>query len=219
MLCRLRAFQPDGRGIVAASLGRFRWSLPDLVRGSFSGDPYIASAVEFTPDGRLLISTDPAGGAMLWNMATDKLERRVSTGQGDVRDVAISPDGTRFATAGANRTVKVWDVATGAELMTLSGHSAPVVTLAFSPSGDALASGGEDHAVVVWNLATRTGATLTGHTGPVQAVAFTRDDELVSGAHDSRIIRWSLSVVDAEKRICAETYPRSEVCGTTRPDS
>lgn len=213
------AFQPDGRGIVAASLGRFRWSLPDLVRGSFSGGPYIASAVEFTPDGRLLISTDPAGGAMLWNMATDRLERRVSTGQGDVRDVAISPDGTRFATAGANRTVKVWDVATGAELMTLSGHSAPVVTLAFSPSGDALASGGEDHSVVVWNLGTHTGATLTGHTGPVQAVAFTRDDELVSGANDSRIIRWSLSVVDAEKRICAETYPRSEVCGTTRPDS
>ncbi|MDX8029122.1 BTAD domain-containing putative transcriptional regulator [Lentzea sp. BCCO 10_0856] len=213
------AYQPDGRGLVTASLGRFRWSLPGLVQGTFSGGPYIASAVEFTPDGRLLISTDPAGGAMLWNVAADKLERRVSTGQGDVRDVAISPDGTRFATAGANRTVKVWDVATGAELMTLSGHSAPVVTLAFSPSGHALASGGEDHAVVVWDLGTHTGATLTGHTGPVQAVAFTREDELVSGANDSRIIRWSLSTSDAEKRICAETYPRSEVCGTTRPDS
>ncbi|SFR05329.1 WD40 repeat [Lentzea waywayandensis] len=213
------AYQPDGRGIVTASLGRFRWSLPDLTQGRFSGGPYIASAVEFTPDGRLLISTDPAGGAMLWDLAGDKLERRVSTGQGDVRDVAISPDGTRFATAGANRTVKVWDVATGSELMTLTGHSAAVVALAFSPSGDALASGGEDDSVVVWNLGTRAGTTLTGHTGPVQAVAFTREDELVSGANDSRIIRWSLSTEDAEVRICSEGYPRSEVCGTTRPDS
>ncbi|MFF1795112.1 beta-glucanase, partial [Kitasatospora sp. NPDC058263] len=74
--------------------------------------PYIASALEFTPDGRLLISTDPAGGAMLWNVAEDRLERRVSTGQGDVRDVAVSPDGTRFATAGANTLEngkKSWD--------------------------------------------------------------------------------------------------------------
>ncbi|MFI6096543.1 BTAD domain-containing putative transcriptional regulator [Lentzea sp. NPDC051213] len=199
------AYQPDGRGIVTASLGRFRWSLPDLVQGAFSGGPYIASAVEFTPDGRLLISTDPAGGAMLWDVAADRLERRVPTGQGDVRDVAISPDGTRFATAGANRTVKVWDVASGAELMTLTGHSAPVVALAFSPSGDTLASGGEDHSVVVWNLGSRTGVELTGHTGPVQAVAFTRENELVSGANDARIIRWSLSSSDAAARICAET--------------
>ncbi|GHH29048.1 nSTAND1 domain-containing NTPase [Lentzea cavernae] len=213
------AYQPDGRGIVAASLGRFRWNLPELRENPLSGGPFIASAVEFTPDGRLLISTDPAGGAMLWDVAADELRRRVSTGQGDVRDVAVSPDGTRFATAGANRTVKVWDVATGAELMTLTGHSAPVVALAFSPSGTALASGGEDDAVVVWDLGTRTGTTLTGHTGPVQAVAFTREDELVSGANDARIIRWSLSAADAEARICAEGYPRSEVCGTTRPDS
>ncbi|MCR3752012.1 WD40 repeat domain-containing protein [Lentzea californiensis] len=98
--------------------------------------------MEFTPDGRLLISTDPRAGAMLWDLAGDRVERRVSTGQGDVRDVAISLDGTRFATAGANRTVKVWDVATGAEPMTLTGHFAPVVALAFSPSGAALASGG-----------------------------------------------------------------------------
>jgi WD40 repeat protein len=225
-------FSPDGLGIVTASLGRFRWSLPELKQGAFSGGPYIASAVEFTPDGRLLISTDPAGGAMLWDVAADKLERRVATGQGDVRDVAISQDGKRFATAGANRTIKVWDVASGAELMTLTGHSAPVVTLAFGPDGQ-LASGGEDHSVVVWDLATRTGTTLTGHTGPVQAVAFTGDGELVSGANDARIIRWSLSTSDAERRICAETgrdltqveraaYVRGddqELCGTTRPVS
>ncbi|MCR3752013.1 hypothetical protein LX88_006007 [Lentzea californiensis] len=53
----------------------------------------------------------------------------------------------------------------------------------------------------------------------MRAVAFTREDELVTGANDARIIRWSLSVADAENRICAEGYPRSEVCGTTRPDS
>ncbi|MDT7789619.1 MAG: hypothetical protein QOF58_8038, partial [Pseudonocardiales bacterium] len=189
--------------------------------------------LEFTPDGRLLISTDPAGGAMLWNVAADKLERRVSTGQGDVRDVAISPDGRRFATAGANRTIKVWEVATGAELITLTGHSAPVVTLAFSSDGGMLASGGEDHSVIMWDLGTRTGTTLSGHTGPVQAVAFSGDDELLSGANDARIIRWSLSSSDAERRICAETgrdltaaeratYLRGgdqELCGTTRPVS
>jgi WD40 repeat protein len=86
---------------------------------------------------------------------------------------------------------------------------------------------------VVWDLGTRSGTTLTGHTGPVQAVAFTREDELVSGANDARIIRWSLSTKDAEARICAETgrdltqaeraaYLRGddqELCGTTRPVS
>ncbi|RAS67267.1 hypothetical protein C8D87_103606 [Lentzea atacamensis] len=43
------------------------------------------------------------------------------------------------------------------------------------------------------------------HTGPVQALAFVSEHELVSGADDARIIRRSLSTSDTEARIRAET--------------
>ncbi|WP_158839917.1 WD40 repeat domain-containing protein [Saccharothrix deserti] len=131
--------------------------------------------------------------------------RRIKTGQGDVRDVAISPDGAVVATAGADRTVKLWRTESGDEITTLVGHTAPVQVLAFSPDGATLASGGEDHSVVVWNPATGAGTALAGHTGPVQALAFTHEGELVSGSDDSRVIRWALSPAAAVVKICAET--------------
>ena len=55
------AHQPDGREIVTASLGWFRWSLPELRQGTFSGAPSIASdtgpvqAVAFTPRRRAAV--------------------------------------------------------------------------------------------------------------------------------------------------------------------
>ena len=57
-------------------------------------------------DGRLMVTTDPAGGILVWDWALDREVMDITTGQGDIRDVAISRDGTRIATAGADRTVK-----------------------------------------------------------------------------------------------------------------
>jgi WD40 repeat protein len=149
------AYHPDGRSIVTTASIRFRFDGTDFKAGTFSLAS-VATAVAFTPDGRFLISTSPAGGILVWDWAADKEAFRVSTGQSDIRDVAVSHDGTRIATAGADRTVKLWNMSDGKEIATLAGHTAPAQVLAFSPDDRTLASAGEDSTVITWDLARST---------------------------------------------------------------
>lgn len=197
--------QPGGHIVATSALGRFRWDIDGTGPvQAFAGPPFIATALTFSPDGTVLVSSDPVGTVRLWDVAQNKENRRISTGQGEVLDVAISPDGALIATAGADRNVKVWDMQ-GTLVATLAEHTAPVRVLAFSPDSRALASAGEDRTIIVWDLATHNAtAALTGHRGRVQGLAFTAERDLISGGDDSRIIRWSLDPVPAADRICAE---------------
>ena len=57
----------------------------------------------------------------------------------------------------------------------LNGHTAAVMAAAFSPDGRTLATSGYDKTVRLWDARThRPIGTLTGHTGAVHSVAFSR---------------------------------------------
>ncbi|WP_436758143.1 nSTAND1 domain-containing NTPase [Streptosporangium sp. V21-05] len=200
-------FDPQGRFLVGAALGRFRWNLHDP--GSsvepFPGIPYIASALAFSPRDPLLATTSPAGDLIVWDLAQDRQVLAFRTRQSSVLDVAYSPDGELIATAGADRTLKLWDARTGKPRATLTGHTAPIQVLAFSRDGRALASAGDDRTITVWDLPSRSPtATLTGHTAPIKGLAFTADGDLISGGDDSRIIRWSLRPEPLVGKLCRE---------------
>ncbi|GAA2589017.1 BTAD domain-containing putative transcriptional regulator [Actinomadura fulvescens] len=201
-------FQPGGPFLVAAAMGRHRWSAAD------PSDPKprpladrlaLITALAYTPDGRRLVTGSPSGGVTLWDAVTDKHEPTIVTGQGSVPDVAVSPDGRTIASAGADLTVRLWDTGSKAAKGVLRGHTAPVQVVTFSRNGRLLASAGHDGTVIVWDLKTLTPALrLTGHQGRIQALAFTASGDLLSGGEDHRIIRWSLNPTAAINRICAE---------------
>ncbi|MFF3437840.1 BTAD domain-containing putative transcriptional regulator [Streptosporangium sp. NPDC002721] len=200
-------FDPHGRFLVGAALGRFRWNLHDPGSSAepFPGAPYIASALAFSPRDPLLATAGPAGDVLVWDLVQDRQVRAVRTRQGSVLDVAYSPDGRLLATAGADRTVKLWDARTGRPHATLTGHTAPIQVLAFSRDGRALASAGDDRTITVWDLPSgRAMATLTGHTAPIKGLAFGTDGDLVSGGDDGRIIRWSLRPDPLVRKLCQE---------------
>lgn len=199
------AYHPGGRTVAVASAGRFRWDTDTMAERKFPGPPAIATALEFSRDGRFLVSTSPAGGILVWDMAEDKQVHNTVTGQGEVRDVALSPDSGLIATAGADRNAKIWDTRSGAPVATLTGHTAPIQAVAFSRDGRTLASAGEDHTVITWDVASWQRATvLTGHAAVIRGLAFTAEGDLVSSGDDGRIFRWTLSVDSAAARICRE---------------
>ncbi|WP_155352419.1 BTAD domain-containing putative transcriptional regulator [Acrocarpospora macrocephala] len=199
------AHHPDGRSVATASQGRFRWDTPAMSERPIPGLPYIATTLEYSRDGRLLVSGSPAGSVLVWDTATDTRLLDWATGQGEVRDVSLSPDGKLAATAGADRTVKIWNVRSGTAVATLTGHTASVQVVAFSRNGRFLAAAGDDHTISVWDTATWTRvAVLTGHDAPVRALAFTSGGDLLSGGDDGKVIRWSLSADAARARICRE---------------
>jgi WD40 repeat protein len=64
----------------------------------------------FSPDGRLLATTDNGTGVHLWDVATGVRRTTLRAGRERRVPVAFAPDGLTIAAGGANGTVAVWDV-------------------------------------------------------------------------------------------------------------
>jgi WD40 repeat protein len=66
-------------------------------------------AVDFSPDGQMLVAGGSTGVLKLWKI--DGTEITSLTGhEGNVWGVAFSPDGKQIASAGDDRTIILWDV-------------------------------------------------------------------------------------------------------------
>ncbi|WP_026239683.1 WD40 repeat domain-containing serine/threonine protein kinase [Parafrankia discariae] len=192
--------RPDGARLLGHPLGGHTdWAL---------------SAV-FSPDGKIMASSDTKGEVWLWDLRDRTAPQRLGrplTGPADgVTALAFSPDGQALAGSDWNGTVWLWDVTghdpksvTGTPLL---GHVGHAWSVAFSPDGRTLASGGEDGTVRLWNVADRgmprpMGSPLTGHRGYVTSVLFSRDGlVLVAAGGDSTVVLWGVDDLAAPHRL------------------
>jgi WD40 repeat protein len=153
-----------------------------------------AGAVGFSPDGKLLLTSDYVGDVWLWRANTLRLVRRLLGGRRNIEDADWSRDGTKVAVASADGTARIWDVATGTQMAIMIGHTGPVSSVAFSPSGDALVTTSSDRTARVWGATPadlRPKSVLAGHTGPVIAAVFSPDGRsLLTAATDSTARLW-----------------------------
>jgi serine/threonine protein kinase len=88
-------------------------------------------------------------------------------------------------------------------VQTLRKHASDVLMVAFSPNGKTLASGGQDSTIVLWDTDTwLPRATLTGHKGPVEALAFSPDSgrlASVTSSGDECFVRlWNVATAKSE---------------------
>ena len=158
-----------------------------------------ATAVAFSPDGKLLATAYGDGYVRLWNPATQQavgspLPADTSPG-GFVYGVAFSPDGKLLATADVHGYVRLWNPATqqavGAPIPA-GADVEGVSSMAFSPDGKLLATAGVDGTVRLWNPATgqAAGAPLPNVTsGGLNGVAFSPDGKLLATADSAGYLR------------------------------
>jgi len=172
------------------------------------------NAIEFSPDSSRIVTGGVKQVVSIWSLAGGSHQRLTICPEqhtGSIQSVAFSPDGKIFTTASADRTLILWDGDTGTQISPpLTGHQASVVTALFSPDGKWLASGSDDHSVILWNVGTcQSVARLTGHTGTVRALAFSREGKelkLYSGSFptvnsgDGGLQRWELDPIELEKK-------------------
>jgi WD40 repeat protein/anti-sigma factor RsiW len=171
------------------------------------------SCVAYCPDGKTLAvvgGVGPGSALMLVEVGSWKT-RATLTGAGMA--AAFSPDGALLATGSdaGGPLVKLWRVADGKELTPRHAlQPSGVFALAFSPNGRLLATAGQDMIVRLWDVRIiRTGAgpelwrnfvageelvTLRGHTGWVNAIAFSPDGKtLASASRDRSVKLWDVS--------------------------
>jgi WD40 repeat protein len=108
--------------------------------------------VAVTPDGSRIVS----GGreAMyVWDLASGRLEQKLTGPGGWVGTLTVTPDGRRVVSDGDD-TVRVWDLETGRLERTLQGHEGPVNGIAVALDGTRIISASDDGTLRAWDIAT-----------------------------------------------------------------
>ena len=107
----------------------------------------IVMCVDFSPDGRTLITGAADRTVRLWNISDS--DDRILRHQGNILGMAFSPSGNYVVTIGEDRLARVWDAHTARQLAKPMLHDSPIQTLAISPDGKTLVTASSNH-VLRW---------------------------------------------------------------------
>ena len=179
------AFNPDGSRIAVVSNQGNDAKIWDVATRKellvLKGHTDINWGIEFSPDGKRVITSGSDGTARVWDTATGKLLFTLSGHTSTVVKARFSPDGKWIATAGKDGTTRLWEAATGKEFLSL--ESVSTNDIAFISDGKRL---------------------VIGDAVNIQVVALTID-ELSQVAH-SRLTR-SLTTQECQKYLHVQECP------------
>jgi WD40 repeat protein len=173
--------------------------------------------VQFSPDGKKVMTFSGTGRGRLWDLATKqeiRLPREV------IDPWRIAPDGRTLVSFNwRDGGVRFWDIPARSAVISLKGHTPQQINcMAFSPDGRLLATGSNDDTVILWDVPEkRAVTTLRGHAGYVTGVAFSPDGRtLATSATDGAVKLWSLTIRQEVATLPERTPPFSTV--TFSPD-
>ncbi len=167
-------------------------------RTRLRGDEDGVDALDFSPDGRYLLTGGKDAIARMWDVQNGAEVRRFEGHASEITAVRFSADGRVVITGSgpgmpdvdkskkADSSVRVWDANTGRLLQTLQ-HPQTVTAIDVTPDGRFVLSGSQDWTARLW-LA-RTGQQIAefkygtlgkpGHSADVNAVALSPDGRFV----------------------------------------
>ncbi|PWA19931.1 hypothetical protein CCH79_00016615 [Gambusia affinis] len=150
------------------------------------------SRVEFSPDGRLIVSCGDDCSVRLWDTSTKGCINTFTNCGSSVTFVDFNSNGTWIASSGDNNCLKIWDLRTNKLIQHYQVHGGGVNSFSFHPSNNYIISGSSDRTVKILDLVEgRLIYTLHGHKGAVIAVAFSRlGHHFASGGTDCQVLVW-----------------------------
>ena len=188
------AFSADGRWLLSTSMDKTArvWDLEarrELHR--LTGHEEKVESTAFSSDGSLAMTAAADHSIRFWNPRSGQLVDVLKI-PADISATSIDPRFRLVAQAGWDGRVQLFDARSGELLERLDAHHAFVMCIALSPDGRTFASGGMDGALHVWaRPSTPAEVLLRGHESWVEALAFSEEQELVTGAEDG-MRRWRL---------------------------
>ena len=186
ILCTHMDFSPDGKSLAmidATGLSQFdpiAQTSRVLVRPEdlFEGPP--PSPVAFSPNGKLLATSDFPGKVKIWDAGSGK-KTATMVGEGAILDLAFFPDGKTIA--GAASGIYLWDVDGKQKPRVWKGYKFSVRCLAISPDGKTLATPGDSNEVWLWDVEKqRIRDKWKVDYKLIETVAFSRDGRILVAA-------------------------------------
>ena len=198
------SFSPDGSRIVTTSLDksarlwdagtlnmiaelpRPRHQLTDRHRERDRDTP----RVEFSHDGRRIVTTSNHETARLWDGASGQRIAILEGHNDAVWHAVFSPDDTRIVTASLDKTARLWDGMSGAPIAILAGHEDEVKYASFSPDGRRIVTASNDGTARLWDaMSGEEMGVLAGHTDGVRQAMFSPDGGRIVTASDDGTAR------------------------------
>lgn len=94
-------------------------TVPQLIK-TFSAPPSAVTSLDFSRDGKLLVSAHGDGKARVWDAVSGKLRHTLSDAEDPLLNAKISPDGAIVATIGESGNLKVFNLQTGASAVAIA---------------------------------------------------------------------------------------------------
>lgn len=148
----------------------------------FEGHISLVFSIDFSPDGRSLVSCSTYGCVRIWNVRDGSSRKLSDTDMHGINSVAISPDGRYVAAAGEDCKLRIWDFRRGklVERWKPKGNARSVCSVVFTSDGKGLLSGGDDHNLRFWDI-----SSLTANQSPSTRIS--RGSDTVDGEKDPKL--------------------------------
>ena len=143
--------------------------------------------VEFSPDGKKLVSTDYYNdkAATIWDVETGKLLLKLNGHKHGIASMNFSHDGSKIVTASYDSTAIIWNFESGEKILELRGHTSYVYTAEFSPDDKTVLTTSLDKTAKIWNaISGKIRADLTAHTGIMSSGHFSPDGSRIATSNE-----------------------------------
>jgi WD40 repeat protein/class 3 adenylate cyclase len=169
----------------------------------------LMATLQYTPDGRTLLAGSRDGDVRVWDISSGSITQTFASNSGGRTQIAIDPSGNTVVSGADDGSVIAWDLSGRQTLGRTFSWSRPddacpeTPCFVANPAGTVMATDDVDGTIDLVDLRTlKWYATLPGTKGlAANGLAFTPDDQLVSGDAGGNITFWDIQTGRAQRRL------------------
>lgn len=170
----------------------------------FGHDDHISS-IQFSPDGRHLVSGGYDNTIIIWDLILAKPIHKFSIHDNRVNQVIYSNNGSLVASCGKDGKINIIDVRKGELIHTLLVENEDVNSIAFDTANKLIICG-TNLEIKIWDLEElQMVKSLKNHQGPIKSIKIYNDSLLFSASEDMTINMYDFNTYELLKTFHSHT--------------